>query len=128
MPAAKKKEPTKRNASSSTASAAAAKSSPSLPFYGGPENPIIDEHGKIKQWSLSCLDGRELKIYLENDCCANLTPKQVVVKFPQFSKYSYHTFNSAFQNCKKSICAILHNRKQVNCKYISVMCFFLFHL
>lgn len=85
--------------------------------YGGPPDPELDSSGKIKQWSATCRDGQELKIYIEYGCCDKLSPKVVVKKFPQFLKYSYSTFNSAFQNIKKSLNKQVDNRKQVACKY-----------
>ena len=93
----------------------------SLPF-SGPDKYQLNEEGLIKSWSASCRDGIELKIYVENDCCAGLTPTQVRTKFPQFMKYTYGSFNSAFQNIKKQANAQQHNQSKVTCKYI------LFHL
>ena len=34
-------------------------------------------------------DGRELKIYIENDCVSGMTAKFVREKYPQFNKYAY---------------------------------------
>ena len=84
--------------------------------YTGPNNPKTNAEGKISEWKSNCEDGRELKVYVENGCCDNMTAKTVMLKFPQFGKYNYSHFNSAFQNCKKTINTSISNRKEVNCK------------
>ena len=84
--------------------------------YTGPNKPKTNAEGKISEWKSNCEDGRELKVYVENGCCDNMTAKTVMLKFPQFGKYNYSHFNSAFQNCKKTINMSISNRKEVNCK------------
>ena len=93
------------------------KASSDLP-YSGPENPELDEKGRIRQWSANSQDGRDLKIYIEYGCDEGLTPTMLKEKFVQFKKYNPSTFSSALQNCRRAMNAQIHNRRQVNCKYI----------
>ena len=86
--------------------------------YGGPENPELDGQGRIRQWSSTCKDGRDLKIYVEHDCTDNLPPSLLREKFPQFKKYNPSTFSSALQNCRKTMNAQNMNCRQVNCKCV----------
>ena len=98
----------------------------SLP-YSGPDNPVLDEEGKIKQWTANCRDGHDLKVYVEYGAADGLSPTQVQLKFPQFNKYSYSTFNSALQNVKKSANAQVLNQKQVNCEYVIIIFIYCFY-
>ena len=86
--------------------------------YGGPENPELDAQGRIRQWSSTCKDRRDLKIYVEHDCTDNLPPSLLREKFPQFKKYNPSTFSSALQNCRKTMNAQNMNRRQVNCNSV----------
>ena len=83
---------TSRRKNSTSKSSSAPQVVKCLP-YSGPENPKLDEEGKVKQWSATCRDGKDLKIYLEYGCCDDLSPAQVRSKYQQFSKYSKYDAN-----------------------------------
>ena len=110
------KRSTSKTAGKGTSRRSSSNTSSQLP-YSGPEKPDFDDKGRIKKWSSNCQDGLDLKIYIEYGCCENMAPNLIKEKFPQFKKYAPGTFNSAVQNCKRSINAQVNNRKQVNCEF-----------
>ena len=58
--------------------------------------------GGIISWKADSQDGKELKAYFEAGACKGLIPMQSQLKFPQFNKYSYSSYSSAFNNAKKA--------------------------
>ena len=86
--------------------------------YSGPEHPVLDDKGRIRQWSSNSQDGRDLKIYVEYGCDESLTPTMMKEKFVQFKKYNPSTFSSALQNCRRAMNTQIQNRRHVNCKSI----------
>ena len=62
--------------------------------------------GEIAQWDANSTDGRELKIYMENGCCANLTASGIKEKFVQFKAYDHKTFSGACQRARTT-----HNKQ-----------------
>ena len=76
-----------------------------------------NEKGEITTWDTNNQDGRELKIYVENGCCDGLTAKTVREKYPQFKKYCYSTFNSAFTNARKTFNHQGRNRAKGLCEF-----------
>ena len=109
--------PSKRSTNKTARKATSSRTSSQLP-YSGPEKPEFDYKGRIKKWSSNCQDGLDLKVYIEYGCCEDMVPNMIKEKFPQFKKYSPGTFNSAVQNCKRSMNAQVNNRKQVNCEFL----------
>ena len=77
----------------------------------------LNEKDEITKWNCINQDGRELKIYVENGCTDGLTAKPVREKYPQFKKYSYTTFNSAYSNAKKTFNTQIRNRAKGLCEY-----------
>ena len=82
-----------------------------------------NQKGEYTQWNASSQDGKELKIYMETGCCDNLSPAQLRMKFPQFNKYFYSTFNSAFHNAKKALNKQLEDRGVGMCKTLILFSF-----
>ena len=77
----------------------------------------LNEKGEITKWNCNNQDGRELKIYVENGCTDGLTAKPLRDKYPQFKKYAYTTFNSAYGNAKKAFNTQIRNRAKGLCEY-----------
>lgn len=67
-------------------------------------------------WSVKCRDGDELRVYIENGCTKGLKPAEIREKFPQFKKYQYSTFNSAYASARKSYNNQVRGRGVKKCK------------
>ena len=115
MPSARKRTP-KQSSTSRPRTKASVAEKLKLP-YSGPEDPELDGHGRIRQWSSTCQDGLYLKAYIEYGCADGLSLGMLREKFPQFQKYNPSTFSSAVQNSRKAINAQVYNRRQVACEY-----------
>ena len=74
--------------------------------------------GEIISWKADSQDGKELKAYFEAGACKGLTPMQSRLKFPQFNKYSYSTYSSAFNNAKKAFNNQIKDRGVKNARQI----------
>ena len=85
-------------------------------LFGAAKNLKKNDKGLYIQWSVKSPDGDDLKIYIENGCIANLKPKEIREKYPQFKKYSYATFNSALSGIRKSHNNQIRNRAVNSCK------------
>ena len=72
--------------------------------------------GEYIQWSAKSRDGQEMKVYIENGCTEGLKPAEVREKFPQFKKYNYQTFNSAFASLKKTYNNQIRDRGVTRCE------------
>ena len=83
-----------------------------------------NEKGEITTWDTNNQDGRELKIYIENGCCEGLTAKPVREKYPQFKKYCYSTFNSAFTNARKTFNHQVRKRAKGLCEFFFAQIYF----
>ena len=63
---------------------------------------MVDQSGKVSSWKGHTSDAEDLKIFVETGRLEDLTPKQIMEKYPQFNKYAYSTFNSALSNARRS--------------------------
>ena len=75
-----------------------------------------NETGEIIQWSVKSRDGDELRVYIESGCTTGLKPAEIREKFPQFKKYQYATFNSAYASVRKSYNNQVRSRGVKKCK------------
>ena len=96
------------------------------PNNGG-SNLEKNEKGEICKWDAHNQDGRELKIYVETGCCDGMTAKPIRLKYPQFQKYAYQTFNGALGNARKSFNTQVRNRAAGLCEFFFVSIHYIFH-
>ena len=75
-----------------------------------------NDQGELIQWSVKSRDGDELRVYIESGCTTGLKPAEIREKFPQFKKYQYSTFNSAYGSVRKSYNNQVRSRAVKKCK------------
>ena len=88
---------------------------------GADKHAKRNDIGEIISWKADSRDGRELKAYFEAGCCDGLTPMQSRIKFPQFNKYKYSTYSSAFHNTKRAINNQIKSRGVKKCELIDFL-------
>jgi hypothetical protein len=77
----------------------------------------VDANGKVTNWSAYWQDARDLDMMVQNGSVDNMTPKQIMEKFPHtFGRYTYRAFSSGLTNARRR-----HN-KQVNDRAAHVAC------
>ena len=73
------------------------------PGYGDEKKKLKrNEKNEIIEWKSDSRDGKELKIYIFNDCCTGLTPTKIKNKYPQFAEYNCSTLSNAIRRNRES--------------------------
>lgn len=82
-----------------------------------------NEKGEFINWTAKSRDGFDLKVYVENNCCENLTAANIRIKYPQILKYAYTTFNGALGSTRKSFNKTVRERGVKGCELLQTVGF-----